>query len=143
MTTTSTDHRVKLYLSLCLVTVLAFAGCESSSTSAPQQAEVRKPSVPDPSVDEASNLVKACGAPSSDTKKSFPGGGRGGVKRSMKWNRYNVEVWLLKNAEGNPKWASIGVFLIGGDDTIDRDTLAKRMPCSQSVNLYALSDPSK
>jgi hypothetical protein len=58
----------------------------------------------------------------------------------MKWDRYDIEVQLEHNNTDSPKWATIAVFLIDGDDAIDRATLSSRMPCSKKAILFAVDE---
>jgi hypothetical protein len=125
---------------LALVALLPLDGCQSSSDSTPQTAQDTLPSPPvrspAPSRDEAANLIKVCGRPDSDTRKAAPSGAAGAVRRIMKWKRYDVEVWLDHNDVDSPRWATTGIFLINGDDAIDRETLSKKMPCSRRTTVY-------
>ena len=118
-------------ISACLG-VLATSGCDAPQAPHPEQAPERAQPKPNPSRDEAAELVKACGAPTTDKRKHV----QDGIQRILSWHRSGVDVFFIQNAIDSPKWASTAVFV--GEDTIDRKTLSRKMPCSKNVSLFSV-----
>ena len=112
--------------------VLAASGCDASPAPRPEQAPERAEPKPNPDRDEAAELAKACGAPTTDKCKHV----QDGIQRILSWHRSGVDVFFIQNATDSPKWASTAVFV--GEDTIDRKTLSRKMPCSKRVSLFSV-----
>jgi hypothetical protein len=137
----------RLHIAVCvllLAGLLPLCGCDSAGAPPTQTSQDTRPSLPgprpNPSRDEASELIRVCGHPDSDTQKPSSLGGSGAIQRIMKWRRYDIEAQLEHNDVDSPKWATTGIFLIDGHDTIDRETLSKRMPCSKKTTLFVVDE---
>jgi hypothetical protein len=132
---------IKIFRQLLLMTaVLCFAGCQTETPAPkPEVAKDTKRSLgpsPDPTRDEAANLIKACGSPNSDTQQAI----EQGTQRTMSWHRYGVDFQLTQNTTDSPKWATTGIFRAGSEDTIDRNALSRKMSCTRKVKLFAVDE---
>jgi hypothetical protein len=128
--------RTMLLQVLAVTVLLAFVGCESKASK--PEAKVEKPSLGppvDPTRDEAASLIKACGPPNSDKQRVA----EGGTERIMSWRRYGVDFYLLHGSD-SPKWATTGIFLKGSEETIERETLSRKMPCANKTTLYSVDE---
>ena len=121
--------------------LIALVGCDSAAPARTQQTASVAPNdskidlpgpKPDPSRDEAGELIKVCGAPSSDIQKSV----EGGTQRILAFHHYGVDIFFLQNTTDSPKWASTAVF--AGENNINRKALSRKMPCSKKMSLYSV-----
>lgn len=124
---------------LCFSGLLPMSGCDAPAASpnqpvvAAQEGKVDLPGPKsDPNRDEAAELIKVCGPPTSDTSKSV----QSGTQRILSWHRYGVDVFFIQNLTYSPKWASIAAYV--GEDNINRKVLSRKMPCSKKVSLYSV-----
>ena len=108
-------------------------GCDTPAPRTDQPTKIDLPGPkPDPNRDEAAELIKACGSPTSDTSKVVGDG----KERILSWRRYGIDVFFLQNGTDSPQWASTAVFI--GEDNIDRNILSRKMPCSKKTSLYGV-----
>lgn len=132
--------RTVLSLLLTMTVALCSVGCETEAPT-PPKSEVkdtlpRLGPTPDPTRDEAANLIKACGLPTTDNRLRPDGAIQ---KRIMSWKRYRLDFYL-ESSPDEPAWATTGIFRFGSEETIERSTLSKKMPCASKTKLYAVDD---
>jgi len=119
-------------IAICLV------GCHADEPTPQPEVKDTRPSLgpqPDPTRDEAAELIKACGLPDTDTKQTADSH----TERIMSWRKYGVDFYLY-HGNDSPLWATTGVFLKGSQSTIERKTLSRKMPCASKVKLYTLDE---
>jgi hypothetical protein len=123
-----------------MTAMLCSVGCETEAPTPPApQAQDTRPSLgptPDPTRDEAANLIKACGLPTTDKQIVISAGV---TQRIMSWKRYRLDFYLQHDTD-SPNWATTGIFRFGSEETIERSTLSKKMPCASKTKLYAVDD---
>jgi hypothetical protein len=123
---------------VCMIApaLLSINGCGPAprpAATATQDGRIDLPDPrPDPTRDEAAELIKVCGTPTSDTWKSV----EAGTQRILSYHRYGVDVFFLQNGSDSPRWASTAVFV--GEDTINRKTLSRKMPCTKKMSLHSV-----
>lgn len=131
--------RTVLSLLLTMTATLCSVGCETEAPKPPAPYVDTRPSLgptPDPTRDEAANLIKACGLPTTDTQLVISADQ---TQRIMSWKRYRLDFYLMHGVD-SPKWVTTGIFRFGSEDTIERSTLSKKMPCASKTKLYAVDD---
>lgn len=86
---------------------------------------------PAPVVDEAKELVAACGAPLHDSQHLSPAISPGAVQRTLSYK--SVEFQFL-TVDGGRGWTMTGAFAPRRDDALAESEAAKRMPCIDRVD---------
>jgi hypothetical protein len=81
-------------------------------------------------------LIKACGLPTTDKQLVISADH---IQRIMSWKRYRLDFYLMHGAD-SPKWVTTGIFPFGSEETIERSTLSKKMPCASKTKLYSVDD---